>query len=214
MIAPKTFKLFLEEQEDLRRLYASLLDPKDIELHKRLSRMVQDAYTRGDQATAERLDAQLEELEEKMDSRLGEMDDGDMEEDRGEEEKDIDRDWSVQEDMARIYARYLAGDFYDTEETVEVDPEEAKKKGWEYKQGMDLNAKPVNRFYRRVPVTKQQILAKILRGAIWDSPFAHQYGAKTDMINAMTDEQIIDAARDAYEWKRGLLSRIRGRRNA
>lgn len=185
--------------------------PKDLlAKRERLSKMVDDAYARDDHRTAERLDAQLEELEEKIEAMLADMDDGDMEEDRGEEEKDIDRDWSLQEDMAKIYARYLSGQLdLDDEDTVEVDPDEAKRKGWEYRQGIDHNGRPIQRFYRYVPVTKQQALAKILRGAIWDSPFAHQYGVKTDLIKAMTDDQIIDAAKDAYERMRSLRNRIR-----
>lgn len=209
----KTFRQYLKKEEN-RELYASLV-PKDlIARRERLSKMVDDAYRRGDQKNAERLDAQLEELDEKIESMLADMDDKDGEDlyggDTGNEEERLDWDWSVQEEMAKIYARYLAGDFYDTEETVEVDPKEAKKKGWEYRQGIDHNGKPVNRFYRLVPVTRQQALAKVLRGAIWDSSFARLNRVKMDVINAMTDDQIMDAAKDAYEWKRGLHGRIKG----
>jgi hypothetical protein len=205
----KTFRQFLEETEDLRSLYASMLNPKDIEMHKRLSAMVQDAYRRGDHETAERLDAQLEELEERLDSQLEEMDDGDMEEDRGEEERDLDRDWSVQDDMASIYARYLAGELdLGYEDTVEVDPEEAKRKGWEIRQGMDHNGKGVGRFYRYVPITRQAAFAKMLRGAIWESPNLSISNPDVQKIKSMNDEQIIAAAKDAYEWKSGLRGRI------
>lgn len=184
--------------------------PKDLlAKRQRLSKMVDDAYGRGDQKTAERLDAQLEELEERIDSMLEDMDDGDMEEDRGEEEKDLDRDWSVQDDMAKIYAKYLAGELdIPDEDTVEVDPEEAERMGWEYRQSTDHNAKPINMFYRYVPVTKQQYLAKMLRGAIWESPNLSISNPNAQKIKAMTDEQIIAAAKDAYEWKMNLRDRL------
>ena len=187
------------------------LIPKDmLAKRERLSKMVHDAYRKGDYKNAERLDAELEELEERIDDMLEDMDDGDMEEDRGEEEKDLDRDWSVQDDMARIYARYISGELdLGDDDVVEVDPEEAKRKGWEYGQGMDHNAKPADWFYRRVPVTKQQALAKMLRGAIWDSPNLSVSNPDAKKVKAMTDEQIIATAKDAYEWKKNLRNRIR-----
>lgn len=205
------FRFWLEnvENQENRQLYMSLVPKELLVKRDNLSKMVDDAYRRGDHKNAERLDAELDELEEKINDMLEDMDDGDMEEDRGEEEKDLDRDWSVQDDMAKIYARYLSGDLdLDDEDTVEVDPEEAKRNGWEYRQGIDRNGKPVNKFYRYIPVTKQQALAKILRGAIWDSSYFHLHKPKVDVIKAMTDEQIIDAARDAYEWKKNLRGRI------
>lgn len=204
-----TFRQFLESQEN-RQLYMSLIPKELLAKRERLSKMVHDAYRKGDHTNAERLDAELDELEERIDDMLEDMDDGDMEEDRGEEEKDLDRDWSVQDDMAKIYARYLSDDLdLDDEDTVEVDPEEAKRNGWEYRQGIDHNGKPINRFYRRVPVTKQQALAKILRGAIWESPNLSISNPDAQKIKAMTDEQIIAAAKDAHEWKVNLRNRIR-----
>lgn len=203
------FRRFLENEEN-RQLYMSLVPKELLIKREKLSKMVHDAYRRGDHKNAERLDAELDELEEKIDDMLEDMDDGDMEEDRGEEEKDLDRDWSVQDDMAKIYARYVSGELdIPDEDTVEVDPEEAKRNGWEYRQGIDHNGKPVDRFYRYVPTSRQAYLAKILRGAIWDSSYFHLHRPKIDMIKSMTDEQIIDAARDAYKWKRGLLGRIK-----
>ena len=174
--------------------------------------MVQDAYFRGDHRSAEKLDAELEELEEKIDDMLEDMDDGDMEEDRGEEEKDLDRDWSAQDDMASIYAKYISGDLdLGDDDVVEVDPEEAKRNGWEYRQGMDHNAKPADWFYRRVPVTKQQALAKMLRGAVWESPNLSVSRPDAQKIKSMTDEQIIAAAKDAYEWKKNLLTKFKNK---
>jgi hypothetical protein len=205
-----SFRLFIEGQESL---YRSMLDPNELKRREELVSLVHRAYSRGNHEEAERLDAELAELEERMDNQLEDMDDGDMEEDKGEEERDIDRDWSVQDDMAKIYARYLSGELdLPYEDTVEVDPEEAKRNGWEYRQGVDHNAKPVNRFYRYVPVTRSRSLANILRGAVWESPNLSVSNPNAQKIKAMTDEQIIDAARDAYEWKRSLRDRIRGTR--
>ena len=207
----------MESQEN-RQLYMSLI-PKDLlAKRERLSKMVDDAYRKGDHRTAERLDAQLEELEEKIDSMLADMDDGDGEDpetgNTGGEEEHLDRDWSAQEDMARIYARYLAGQLdLDDEDVVEVDPEEAKRKGWDFKQGIDHNAKPVPHFYRHVPTTQKTALAKMIRGAIWESPNLSISNPDFQKIKNMTDDQIIDAAKDAYEWIRNTRSRINARRN-
>jgi len=211
----KTFRQFLEESEDLKGLYSTLLRPSDIKRYKHLERMVYDAYRRGDHKTAERLDAELEDLEDRMDSQLEDMDDTDGEDiktgNTGGEEEHIDRDWSVQDDMARMYARYLAGELdLGDEDTVEVDPEEAKRKGWEIRQGMDHNGKGVGRFYRYVPITRQAAFAKMLRGAIWESPNLSISNPDVQKIKSMTDEQIIAAAKDAYEWKAGLRRRISG----
>jgi hypothetical protein len=207
-----SFRQFLEEKEDLKALYTSMSDPREVELHKRLSRMVQDAYARGDHEAAERLDAQLEELEERMDDRLEGMDDGNRDDDGGEDER-LDRDWSVQGEMARIYAKYLAGQLdLDEEDTVEVDPEEAKRMGWEYRRMVDHNAKPIDRYYRYVPTTKTASLAKMLRGAIWESPNLSVSRPNAQKVRGMSDEQIIDAARDAYESRRALVDRIRSAR--
>lgn len=214
------FRTFMEEQGN-RQFYMSLV-PKDlIARRERLSRMVDDAYRRGDQKNAERLDAQLEELEEKIEAMLADMDDKDGEDldtgNTGGEEEHIDRDWSVQDDMAKIYARHLAGDFepggpnsHMTYDTVKVDPEEAKRNGWEFRQAVDHNGKPAPWFYRYVPITQKAALAKIIRGAIWESPNLSLSKPKADYIKSMTDEQIIAAAKDAYEWKRGLHGKIMG----
>lgn len=208
-----TFRQFLESQEN-RQLYLSLI-PKDILVKREaLSKAVYDAYERGDHRTAERLDAQLEELEEKIEAMLADMDDSDGEDiktgNTGGEEEHLDRDWSVQEDMARIYARYISGDLdIPNEDTAEVDPEEAKRMGWEYRQMMDHSGKPINRFYRYVPTTEKAYLAKMLRGAIWDSPYLGQYDPKINLIKGMTDDQIIDAAKDAYGWMINLRNRIK-----
>lgn len=146
-----------------------------------------------------------------MDSSLEDMDDGSAEEDRGEPENDLDRDWSVQEEMARIYAQYLSGaldvHLNDDSETLEVDPDEARRNGQEVRQMTDHNGKPIQRFYIHIPATKQRLFAKILRGIIWESPNLSVSKPIADKIKSMTDEQIIDMAKDAYEWKRGLLAR-------
>lgn len=212
-----TFRQFVESQEN-RRLYMSLVPKELLARRERLSKMVDDRYERGDHKNAERLDAELEELDDRIDSMLADMDDSDGEDvktgNTGGEEESLDRDWSVQEEMAKIYARYVAGELdLGDDDVVEVDPEEARKNGWAYKQGVDHNAKPVDRFYRRVPITKQAALAKMLRGAIWESPNLALSRPKVDFIKSMTDRQIIDAAKDAYEWKARLRNRI-GRRPA
>lgn len=209
-----TFRRFLESQEN-RQLYLSMIPKELLARRERLSRMVDDLYRKGDHRNAERLDAQLEELEEKIEAMLADMDDGDGEDietgNTGGEEESLDRDWSVQDDMAKMYARYVAGELdIPDEDTVEVDPEEAKRNGWEYRQMQDHNGKPVDRFYRYIPTSKQAYLAKMLRGAIWESPNLSVSRPDAQKIKGMTDEQIIDAARDAYEWKRGLRNRISG----
>jgi hypothetical protein len=214
----KTFRQYVEMKDNLE-LYMSLVPPQLLARREKLSKMVDDAYGKGDHKTAERLDAELEEVEEKIDSMLHDMDDPDGEDvatgNTGGEEEHIDRDWSVQDDMAKIYARYLAGDFepggpnsHMTYDTVKVDPEEAKRNGWEFRQAVDHNGKPAPWFYRDVPITKQAAFAKMLRGAIWESPNLSISNPDVQKIKSMTDEQIIDAAKDAYEWKSGLRGRI------
>jgi hypothetical protein len=204
----KTFRQFLEEAEDLKGLYSSMLNPSDLARRTRLEKMVYDAYRRGDHKAAEKLDAELEELEDRMNSRLDDMDDGSKEEERGEEEKDIDKDWSVQEEMARIYARYIAGDIdLDDSETVEVDPAEARQKGWIVHQARDIDGKPIQSFYSYAPITKEKALANMLRGAIWASTNLSTSKPIVARIKSMTDEQVMDMAKDAYEWRRGLHDR-------
>jgi hypothetical protein len=202
--------------KDNRELYKSLVPPQLLARREKLSKMVDDAYGKGDHKTAERLDAELEEIEEKIESMLDGMDDSDGEDvatgNTGGEESHLDRDWSVQDDMARMYARHLAGELdFDDEDTVRVDPEEAKRNGWEFRQAVDHNGKPAPWFYRRVPITKQAAFAKMLRGTIWESPNLSLSKPRADHIKSMTDEQIIAAAKDAYEWKSGLRGRIRSK---
>jgi hypothetical protein len=209
----KTFRQYIEIREN-RELYMSLVPPQLLARRKKLLKMVDDAYAKGDHKTAERLDAELEEINDKIDSMLHDMDDPDGEDvatgNTGGEESHLDRDWSVQDDMAKIYARYLAGELdFDDEDTVRVDPEEAKRNGWEFRQAVDHNGKPAPWFYRYVPITKQAAFAKMLRGAIWESPNLSISNPDVQKIKSMTDEQIIDAAKDAYEWKKGLLGRIK-----
>lgn len=212
----KSFNEWMTEKHgDNKRLYMSLV-PKDlIKKRETLIKMVNDAYKRGDQKNAERLDAQLEELEDKIDNMLEDMDDSDGEDietgNTGGEESHLDKDWSVQEEMARIYAQYLAGklDIDNEEDTVEVDPEEAKRMGWEYRQAIDHNGKPANWFYRYAPTSKQANLAKIIRGAIWEAPNLSNYGLDVQKIKNMTDEEIIGIAKDAYDWKKNLRDRIK-----
>lgn len=205
----KTFRQYCEDRD----LYASLVPRELVDRRERLNKMVYAAYQRGDHAAAERLDAELEELEERIDSMLEDMDDGDAEEDRGEEERDVDRDWSVQDEFARIYDGYARGVLdLDDDELASVDPEEAKRNGWEARRAIDHNGKPIDRFYRRIPVSRERALANMLRGAVWESPYLAQHEPRTELIKNMPDRQIIDAARDAWERKRSLLGRIRAAR--
>lgn len=211
------FREWLQDSErdeaGLRSLYRSMTDPKDLAEYERLNKAIEAAYASKDYRTAERLEVRLEKLLHDMDHRLEDMDDGDMEEDRGEEEKDIDKDWSIQDEFAKIYARYLSGDLPgldDDSESVRVDdPEEARRNGFEVRQMADINGKPTQSFYRLIPATKERLLANMLRGAIWESPNLALSRPKVDFVKSMTDQQIIDAAKDAYEWKKGLLGRIR-----
>ena len=205
----KTFRQYLEMMEN-KDLYRSLIPPQLMAKRNRLSKMVDDAYKRGDQRNAERLDAELEELQDKIDSMLEDMDDSDGEDintgDTGGEESSLDKDWSVQEEMARIYARYVAGDLeLDDTEIVNVeDPESARKNGVEVRQMIDSGGGPSQNFYKYEPITKQKSFAKMLRAAIWESPNLSLSRPKAEQIKSMTDEQIISAAKDAYEWKMNL----------
>jgi hypothetical protein len=193
------------------------LVPKDmLSKRERLSKMVDDAYRKGDHKTAERLDSQLEELDDKIDGMLADMDDSDGEDiatgNTGGEESHLDKDWSVQEEMARIYARYIAGELdLDDSEITQVDPDEARKKGLQVHQGIDHNGKSVQSFYSYTPITRQRALANMLRGAIWESPNLSVSKPIADKIKSMTDEQIIAVAKDAYEWKRDMRDRIQVR---
>lgn len=190
----------------------SLIPKELVARRERLSKMVNDLYGKGDHKNAERMDAELEELDDRIDNMLADMDDFDGEDvnagNTGGEEQHLDWEWSVQDDMARIYSKYISGALdLEDEEMVAVDPEEARRMGWAFKQAIDHNAKPIDRFYRYVPITKQAALAKVLRAAIWDSPNLSLSKPDIKKINSMNDQQIIDAAKDAYEWKAGLMRR-------
>lgn len=208
------FCIILEEDQN-KQLYMSLVPRDLIRQREILYKKVSDAYKRGDQKNAEKLDAQLAELEDKIENMLDDMDDSDGEDintgNTGGEESHLDKDWSVQEELARIYAQYLAGklNIDNEEDIVAVDPEEAKRNGWEYRQGIDHNGKPANYFYRYVPTTKKANLAKIIRGSIFESPNLYLSSPNIEKIKNMTDEELIEIAKDSYEWKRNLTNRIK-----
>lgn len=207
----KNFRDFLEQEErDLRGLYHSLVDPKLVARRNRLHQMVQMAYERGDHETAERLDAELDDLEERMDSSLEMMDDGSAEDDRGEEEREIDLDWGPQEEMARIYDQWQRGTLHlSDEEWTEKDPsyrQDPEFQRLQKAQGYSMAPKGA---FAQTPISKTKALADMLRSAVLESPGAHRYGVRTDLVRNMPDEQVIAAAKDAWEWKRGLRNRKR-----
>lgn len=205
----KSFRQYCEERDE-RDLLMSLVPRPLVAQRERLSKMVYAAYKRGDHEAAERLDARLEELDERIESMLQDMDDGDATEDRGEEQRDIDLDWSVQDEFARIYDRYARGDLHLAgEEWEEADPSYKDDPEFQRLQKTQGYAMAPKGAFRQTPITKQKALADMLRGAVWESPNLSASRPRADFIRAMPDEQIIDAARDAWEWKKGLLGRIR-----
>jgi hypothetical protein len=208
----KNFRQFIE-QEDNRRLYASMLPPEILSQRESLLKLVNAAYHNGDHETAERLDAELEELDEKIDSMLEDMDDGDAQEDKGEEQKDIDLDWSVQDEFARIYDQYMSGRLHlADEEWEEIDPSFRQDPEFQARMKRDSYALAPKGAYQQNPISKEKALADMLRGAIWDSPNLGSSRPRSDYIKSMTDSQIIDAAKDAWEWKKGLMTRIKSKK--
>ena len=204
-----------EKGNKLASLYRSMMNPRDLERYRILDSDIEAAYKSRDYRKAERLEVELERLLDGMESALEDMDDSDGEDintgNTGGEESHLDMDWSVQEELARRYAQYISGYLdsrLDDSETVEVDPEEARKKGWIVHQALDHNKKPLQSFYSYAPITKQKAFANMLRGVIWESPNLSTSNPIVDKIKSMTDEQIIDVAKDAYEWKRNLRNRI------
>lgn len=205
----KNFREFMEREEDLKGLYHSLLDPKLVARRNRLDAMVKAAYERGDHETAERLDAELDDLEERMDGSLEGMDDANRDDDAGAEEQHVDLDWSPGEELARIYDQYKRG-------TLHLPDEEWREKDQSYRDDPEFQrqqrtqgwAAAPKGAYEVVPISQTKALADRLRSAVLETPGGHRYGMKHDLIKSMGDEQIIDAARDAWEWKRNLRRRM------
>ena len=197
-----------ENTDDLAPLYRSLVDPNDLKRRERLNRLVQIAYERGDHKTAERLDAELEELEDRIDSRLEDMDDGNKDDDAGGEEQWIDMEWSPQEELARIYDQYVKGKLHLSDhEWEEVDPSYRNDPEFQRLQKSQGYAMAPKGAFHQKPITKHKALADMLRSAIWDAPQG-QNKPKINMIKSMSDEEIIRVAKDAWEWKKSLKNRI------
>lgn len=184
--------------------------PKDLlKRREELARRVDDLYRRGDHRNAERLDAELEDLDERIESMLQDMDDGGAEDDRGEEEREIDMDWGPQEEMARIYDQYVRGTLHlPDEEWTERDPSYRDDPEFQRLQRAQGYAMAPKGAFAQTPISKTKALADALRSAVLETPGAHRYGVKYDAIRSMPDEQVIAAAKDAWEWKRNLMGRI------
>lgn len=205
------FRDFLENEENLDSLYRSLLDPRLLAQRDRLDKMVNAAYARGDHETAERLDAELDDLESRMDDALEMMDDASPEDDRGEEEKEIDLDWSPQEEMARIYDQYAKGRLHlpDTD-WVERDPSYRNDPQFFRQQRTQGYALAPKGAFEQVPISQQKALADMLRSAVTESPGSHRYGIKTDLLKSTPDQKVIGLAKDAWERQRSIKARLRG----
>jgi hypothetical protein len=172
------FKLWLEnnsgdETEQLIKLYKSLLKPEDIQNYYQLKTAIDNAYRSKNYKLAEKLEVQLEELLERLDSQLEDMDDNDASSREGQEDEELDYDWSLQDEFAKKYAQYLG-------KTLE----------------------PIGQ-----NITDKQF-ASLLRSIVYDIPNISISSPNINVINQMSDEQIINAAKDAYENKLRMRNRM------
>lgn len=207
------FRDFMENEENLDRLYRSLIDPRLLARRDRLDKMVKAAYERGDHDTAERLDAELDDLESRMDDALEMMDDASPEDDRGEEEKEIDLDWSPQEEMARIYDQYARGRLHLPDaDWVERDPSYRNDPEFQRQQRTQGYALAPKGAFEQTPMSQQKALADMLRSAVEESPGSHRYGLRTDLLRSTPDHKVIEMARDAWERQRSMRNRLKGPR--
>ena len=74
-----------------------------------LSQQIDQAYAIKDYKKAEELEVELEDLSNNLEDKLSDIGQ------EGGEEDDVDQDWSVQDDFANIYARYLNKKISDTD---------------------------------------------------------------------------------------------------
>lgn len=197
-------------KEDLIKLYQNLLNPNDIKKFHYLNKAVEDAYKSKNYKLAEKLEVELEKLIEFLDSQLEEMDDI-SDDDIGDNENErIDFDYSIQEEFAKIYAKYLRGDLLHGYEDVEIDssyrqnPEFIKTMK---SQGYAMAPKGA---YERKNISAEKELANILRAAIYETPYIGMLKPRIDYIKSMSDDQIIEVARDAYESRKKMINRIKG----
>jgi len=213
------FKLWLEDierqqKEKLISLYQSLLDPKDIARYRYLNKAIEDAYKSKNYKLAEKLEEELENLSDSLENKLHDMDELDPEDVRhgttGGEDDQVDWDYSVQDEFARIYAKYLKGGLLQGYEDVEADSSFRNDPEFIRKMKVQGYAMAPKGAYERRDITAQRELANLLRSAIYESPYIGMSKPKVDYIKNLSDEQIIDMAKDAYENKSKMLSRIRG----
>jgi len=74
-----------------------------------LSQQIDQAYAMKDYKKAEELEVELEDLSNNLEDKLSDIGQ------EGGEEDDVDQDWSVQDDFANIYARYLSNKISDAD---------------------------------------------------------------------------------------------------
>ena len=94
--------------------YESWLDPKDLAMYKSLSKRIDQAYETHDYKTAERLEAKLEELLERLEAFISEK------EQEGGEEENLDVEYGLQDEMAMFYAQFINGDINQNELTYRL----------------------------------------------------------------------------------------------
>ena len=202
-----------EEIKKLKKIYSSLLDPKDLKRVEYLSKEIEKAYIKNNFKLAEKLEFELENLLDYLESKLEDMDDNDVDDlntgSSGGEDDKIDMDYSIQDEFSRIYAKYLKGDLLHGYEDVEVDSSYRLNPDFtKIMKSQGYALAPKNSFERRNIEAKKE-LAKILRSAVFETPYI---GKEANLVKNMSDDQIINAAKDAYESKIKILNRLKNER--
>jgi hypothetical protein len=184
----------------------------------RLTKQVDSAYEKGDFKTAEKLDAQREQIVDDWDNRLEEMDEGDpAEEEISPDESQFDGgpSPSVEEQVRDAYRRYLNGEMEGDSEYVggrlePLPPGQPPGQRWVGGEWVD--------------VTPEQSLARRVRSAVAGEGFmatgddlnfaGGEYNpaggrAARDAVYAAPDEQINDMARDLYQSHESIKAKLR-----
>lgn len=199
-----------EEIKKLKKIYSSLLDPKDLKRVEYLSKEIEEAYIKNNFKLAEKLEVELENLLDSLESKLEDMDDNDVDDlntgSSGGEDDKIDMDYSIQDEFARIYAKYLKGDLLHGYEDVEVDSSYRLNADFIKNMKSQGYALAPQGSFERKKIEAKKELAKILRSAVFETPYI---GQEANLVKNMSDDQIIDAAKDAYESKSKILSRLK-----
>lgn len=186
------------------------------------SQAIEEALARGDYATAERLDAELEQFYETVENQLQDLDEADpAAAEKGDDETSFGPGSpSVSEQVRDIYGKYLRGELADDFEDVGGQLVRPDQPG-----GFLPPGAMVLQGSERVPLTPEQALARRLRGVFGGDGFTatgddlnitgenYNPRGRADAlrgISQLPDAQINDMAKDLYAAHEEVKARQRG----